>query len=68
LTADAIAYQNVKGDPAKEKISRPSKYKYLFQSYKQDLTGLPQDYPYNWYLGGKSFLNVTFNVLIQGVP
>ena len=31
---------------------KPTKYKYIFQGNQQDLTGLPENYPYNWYLGG----------------
>ncbi|XP_023329718.1 uncharacterized protein LOC111702305 [Eurytemora carolleeae] len=38
---------------ANKEYMRPTKYKYIFQGNKMDLTGLPDDYPYNWYLGGR---------------
>ena len=48
------------GDKDSEKIL-PSKFKFLFQGPKRDLSsGLPEDYPYNWYLGG-IFLNYIFS-------
>ena len=37
---------------ANKEYMRPSRFKYVFQGNQMDLTGLPQDYPYNWYLGG----------------
>ena len=52
---DATAFILIKDDAEKNKLSSPSKYKYIFQSLKMDYTGLPEDYPYNWYLGGKIY-------------
>ncbi|XP_023346590.1 uncharacterized protein LOC111715491 [Eurytemora carolleeae] len=35
------------------KLIKPSKNKFLYQGPKRDLAGLEEDYPYNWYLGGR---------------
>ena len=39
-----------------KELSKPSKFKFIFQGNQKDLTGLPDDYPYNWYLGGRIFI------------
>ena len=67
LTKDATAYKKISEDPALTTMNKPSKYKFVFQGNQKDLTGLPDDYPYNWFLGGwskrnKYFLQ-TFNFL-----
>ena len=48
----------LKGMDGEEKeSSRPGKYKFIFQGKTNDFEGLSEDYPYNWYLGGKEEKN-----------
>ncbi|XP_023329707.1 uncharacterized protein LOC111702294 [Eurytemora carolleeae] len=54
---------------ANKEYMRPTKYKYIFQGNKMDLTGLPENYPYNWYLGGQdSCQGDSGGPLIRNVP
>ena len=54
LKKDAAAYEKISGDAALTTMNKPSKYKFVFQGNQKDLTGLPDDYSYNWFLGGRS--------------
>ena len=56
LEADAAAYKKIAGNAELTKNNKPSKFKFIFQGNQKDLTGLPDDYPYNWYLGGRIFI------------
>ena len=44
-------------DGEEKESSRPGKYKFIFQGKTNDFEGLSEDYPYNWYLGGKEEKN-----------
>ena len=57
LKKDAAAYEKISGDAALTTMNKPSKYKFVFQGNQKDLTGLPDDYSYNWFLGGRSNRN-----------
>jgi len=51
LNADKTAYEKM--DAKLKPTHKPSKFKFIFQGMTNDFEGLKDDYPYNWYLGGK---------------
>ena len=49
---DNKVFKDLKKEAKKD--ARPSrKHKYIYQGKSDDYEGLSEDYPFNWYLGGK---------------